>query len=149
MYNKFFKLINGDDVVAQTEDSCESFLEKEFIEVNNPIIINQVKVPRGPFIMETFVMKPWVTFSKSNTVRIPTRCIVTTTDLHELVEEQYIKYVDIYFNKNSEKPEPETKEDNQEPSIETLEEFIRNISELTEEEDDERYTRTRFTRTIH
>lgn len=149
MHCKFIKLINGDDIVAHTMEDCEDLSSINYITVIDPIMIALVRIPRGTTYLETYVMRPWVKFSKSDTIKIPTRNIVLTTDVHELVEEQYLKYLEDTISREASKQESEVDHDSPEPTQETLEDFIRRLGDITEEEDDERQFTDKYTRTFH
>lgn len=94
MYCKFIRLISGEGIIGVTEDPCDSFQEKEFIEVTNPVLIGSARFPKHGQLVETYMFLPWMTFSSSNTVKLQSRNIVMTSDVRERIAEQYQIYVD-------------------------------------------------------
>ena len=150
MYCKFLKLSNGDDIIVQTKDLCESLNDKEFLEVTEPVLISSMRIPRGPVIIETYVMQPWIKMAKANVVNIPTKSIIVAVDVHEIAEEQYYEFVEESNKKKNVQEESIVIDESEESAQDMLEAFLQSMNETSdEEEDDEGHTRTTVGRTIH
>lgn len=154
MHCKFIKLTNGDDIIVQTDDNCETFHNKEFISVVEPIQVASLRIPRGPLMLETYIMRPWLKLAIADVVQIPTKNIVVAVDVQEVAKEQYYQYIKEYTKDvdtlsnvlhNEEEGDDEFEEDDEEQSFEN---FIQSLGEESEEEDDG-YPRTKSGRTLH
>ena len=148
MHCKFIKLTNGEDIIVQTDDTCESLNNKEFISVIDPVLIASMRIPRGPMVIETYIMQPWIKMAKADVVQIPTKNIVVAVDVHEMAEKQYLQYVEESNNRNviNSTAEEETEEELTEE--EAFDEFMQMIREDSDEEDDGN-PRTKTGRTLH
>lgn len=93
MYYKFLKLVNGDNLIVTTDDQCSTLKDKEYLSVVDPVLISSMRFPRGTMVVETYVMQPWIKMAKSDVFQIPINNIVIATDVHEMAEEQYKKYI--------------------------------------------------------
>ena len=146
MQCKYIKLSNGDDIIAQTEDLCDTLDDKEFINITHPVLISPIRFPRGVQIFETYIMKPWIKMAKYDIVHLPTRNIIVVVDVDEHAEDQYMKFVD----ESAETPEYDT--DNYDNNFEeqTVEDLFNSLgSENEEEEDDGQSGTTSTRRTFH
>jgi hypothetical protein len=149
MHCKFLKLTNGEDIIVQTDDTCESLNNKEFISVIKPVLIASMRIPRGPMVIESYIMQPWIKMAKADVVQITTKNIVVAVDVHEMAEKQYLQYVEEYNNRNILNNTPDFElEEEEEVSKETFEEFQQALREDSEEDDDGT-PRTRPGRTLH
>jgi len=147
MHCKFIKLNNGEDIIVQTDDTCESLNNKEFISVIDPVLIASMRMPRGPVVIETYIMQPWIKMAKADVIQIPTKNIVVAVDVHELAEKQYLDYIE-ETNKQKKSDSAGNFETEEEEEEMTFEEFYNSLREDSEEEDDGN-TRTKSGRTIH
>ena len=59
--------------------------------------------------METYLMQPWIKMSSSNIMVIPTVTIVAAVDITDSAYEQYIEYLDMGHQVNTEIFETQTK----------------------------------------
>ena len=41
------KLANGENVICETCENCESFINEKFIEIYNPVLLNVLRIPKG------------------------------------------------------------------------------------------------------
>lgn len=140
MFCKYFKLLNGENIIVTTANDCNDFKDKKNIEVYDPVLIKNLTVPQGPFIVETFTMQPWIKVAKSGIIQIPTQSIIVITDVHESALDQYKKFIE-------EISESETKvEEVQDDEFQNVLEFLEE-----QEEDDavERATTSKYGKTIH
>lgn len=144
MFCKLLKLTNGEDLIVSTEDSCETFKGKEFLDVVDPVQIGTIKLPRGNMIIESYVMQPWIRMAKATTIKIPVTNIVVAVDLEDKAEAQYIEFV-----KSSGKIEftPGVPSEALNDQAEDMEEILENLMNDDEEEDGNDYTST--SRSIH
>ena len=149
MHCKFLKLTNGEDIIVQTDDTCESLNNKEFISVIDPVLIASMRIPRGPMVIETYIMQPWIKMAKADVVQIPTKNIVVAVDVHEMAEKQYLQYVEESNNRKvlEEATEDETEEEEL-TEEEAFDQLMQSMREDSDEEDDGN-PRTKVRRTLH
>lgn len=148
MHCKFLKLTNGEDLIVQTDDACDTFNGKEFISVIDPVLIASMRIPRGTMIIETYIMQPWIKMAKSDVVQIPTKNIVVAVNVHEMAEKQYLEYVE-ETNCNKLLENNTNLSDREEDSEEIISEELNFSGDESEENDNDIPNRTRFGRTIH
>ena len=129
MYCKFLKLTNGENIIVSTDDDCETFVNKEFIDIVDPVLISSFRFPKGNMVVESFVMQPWIKMAKKDVMRIPVNNIVVATDVQEMAVSQYKTFVDESVNEVS----SELTEDDIE---ETLNEYFSDAGDGEEEEED-------------
>lgn len=137
MYCKLFKLINGEDIIAYTEDPCTSMNDQSYVGVIDPVKVNTVHIPKGRMVIETYTMQPWMKLGKTKLVQVPTRNIVVVVDLEEKAAEQYKEYIQI-------STEPETEE---EPTL--AEKLLDDLIEDEVEENNEYRNPARTNRRYH
>jgi hypothetical protein len=148
MYYKFFKLINGEDIIAVTDDPCETFEDKEFIDIVDPVLICAYRIPREKGIMETYVMQTWMKMAVQDVISLPVASILIAVDVQPKVIEQY----DIFVIEANRSSSIATLEDGY--SDDVLEELIDVAQEAmmsgNEEEEEDDYSRSaRRVRTFH
>ena len=90
---KFFKLVNGESIVASSYENFEDFKSKKYIQVSDPIEIRGIKQHNGSYIVETYTMQPWIKMAKTDKINIPTDSIVVVVDLHDDAIMQYKEYL--------------------------------------------------------
>lgn len=142
MFCKFIKLTNGENIIAYTEDSCETFKDKEFLEVHNPILVGLVRFPRNGIIMESHMFMPWIAASSSESVKIPISSILVTTDVRDNIAKQY----DTFINKVIIEDAEEDEEGIELSDEEDVEDFFSMFTEESETEEDDNSSNRR---TIH
>ena len=148
MYYKFFKLINGEDIIAVTDDTCETFEDKEFIDIVDPVLICAYRIPREKGIMETYVMQTWMKMAVQDVISLPVASILIAVDVQPKVIEQY----DIFVIEANRSSTFATLEDGY--SDDVMEELIEVAQEAmmsgNEEEEEDDYSRSaRRVRTFH
>ena len=148
MHYKFFKLINGEDIIAVTDDPCETFEDKEFIDIVDPVLICAYRIPREKGIMETYVMQTWMKMAVQDVISLPVASILIAVDVQPKVIEQY----DIFVIEANRSSSIATLEDGY--SDDVLEELIDVAQEAmmsgNEEEEEDDYSRSaRRVRTFH
>jgi len=89
---KLLKLNTGDDIVCKTEENL-SLKDKESIFVQDPMVLNQIRVPYGSGIMESYTLSPWMAMTEDDFYEIPVRYIIVAADIKENLKDNYIKYV--------------------------------------------------------
>ena len=129
MYCKFLKLTNGENIIVSTDDDCKTFINKEFIDIVDPVLISSFRFPKGNMVVESFVMQPWIKMAKKDVMRLPVNNIVVATDVQEMAVSQYKTFVDESVNEVS----SELTEDDIE---ETLNEYFSDAGDSEEEEED-------------
>lgn len=130
MHCKLLKLTNGEDIIVMTDDSCTSLNDKEYISVIDAVLLNIIKYKTGAFMVESFVMEPWIRIAKEDVINIPTKSIVVAADIKDDAIQYYQKFIIDQKNKSS------TIRDM--PSMEEmLEHEFSETLELQEEESDE------------
>ena len=148
MYYKFFKLINGEDIIAVTDDTCETFEDKEFIDIVDPVLICAYRIPREKGIMETYIMQTWIKMAVQDVISLPVSSILIAVDVQPKVIEQY----DIFVIEANRSSTFATLEDGY--SDDVMEELIEVAQEAmmsgNEEEEEDDYSRSaRRVRTFH
>lgn len=94
MFCKLIKLTNGENIIASTDSSCLNFKEIKTISVVDPVLISTVKFAKGPFMIETYTMQPWIKLAKKDIIDIPTENIIVAVDVEESVKDQYEKFLE-------------------------------------------------------
>jgi len=89
---KLLKLNTGDDIVCKTEENL-SLKDKDSIFVQDPMILNQIRVPYGSGIMESYTLSPWLALSDDEFYEIPVHYIILAANVKETLKDNYIKYV--------------------------------------------------------
>ena len=89
---KLLKLNTGDDIVCKTEENL-SLKYTESIFVQDPMVLNQIRVPYGSGIMESYTLSPWMAMTEDEFYEIPVRYIIVAADIKENLKDNYIKYV--------------------------------------------------------
>ena len=148
MHYKFFKLINGEDIIAVTDDPCETFEDKEFIDIVDPVLICAYRIPREKGIMETYIMQTWIKMAVQDVISLPVSSILIAVDVQPKVIEQY----DIFVIEANRSSSIATLEDGY--SDDVVEELIEVAQEAmmssNEEEEEDDYSRSaRRVRTFH
>ena len=148
MHYKFFKLINGEDIIAVTDDPCDTFEDKEFIDIVDPVLICAYRIPREKGIMETYVMQTWMKMAVQDVISLPVASILIAVDVQPKVIEQY----DIFVIEANRSSTFATLEDGY--SDDVMEELIEVAQEAmmsgNEEEEEDDYSRSaRRVRTFH
>ena len=155
------KLANGENVICETCENCESFINEKFIEIYNPVLLNVLRIPKGSRLIESYMMLPWFGFSNADKCQVAVDKIITMVYVDGTVKENYIEYIE-----NS-KADSETSEELSVSFEDTpsdvnmeIEEFLENVIERIGEhiEEDEEYEGRddsnnrgirRSTRTLH
>ena len=94
MHTKLLKLTNGENLIVTTDSHCQNFKQQSSISVIDPVLISTIKFNKGPFIVETYTMQPWIKIAKKDIINIPTENIIVAVDIHEDVEQQYKNFVE-------------------------------------------------------
>jgi hypothetical protein len=120
---KFLKLVNGDNIICKTEDDCKSLTGKKMISVTDPVVLNQVRIPRGDMVVESYILFPLFSFSSENVYEIPVAQVVVATNIKESLRKNYDEYL-----RQQEEADAESEEGIH---------FAGDVNELEEFEDDE------------
>lgn len=142
MYTKLLKLTNGDNLIVTTDTACQDFKKLPAISVLDPVLINTLKFNRGPYIVETYTMQPWIKIAKKDIINIPTENIIVAVDIQDDVEEQYRKFVDDTAGEDQLISDQEAVED-------MVEQLLEDEDEDFEEIDDDEPRKPRTQTTLH
>lgn len=96
---KFLKLSNGDEIIVTTDQNCNDFKNEKYLSVIDAVEIKEVTMARGPIIVESFIMQPWIRIAKDDIIQIPTESIVVVVDVEDDVLNQYAKFIYDKHNK--------------------------------------------------
>jgi hypothetical protein len=144
---KIFKLTSGETIIGVTDDNCENLYDKKSILVMDPVLINQVRIPRGDILVESYILLPWISLASNPLFEISTTQILTTSDVKEHLKASYNEYITSRMteeNSNSEKDKSNAEE--------IIEEIFNSLGEENEEEAREEFSggnTGRVTRTLH
>jgi hypothetical protein len=127
-FYKYLKLSNGDDIIATTDNDCKNFKKQRSIFVYDPVLISTIRIAQGPFMIETFTMRPWIKLAKEDIIEIPTESIIVAVDVEDKTQEQYNNF--LMDSKSS-------TQDAEEFTEEELDELMEGIEE-TEDDNDHR-----------
>lgn len=142
MHTKLLKLTNGDNLIVTTDSSCQDFKQQQAISVIDPVLISTLKFNRGPYIVETYTMQPWIKIAKKDIINIPTENIIVAVDIQKDVEEQYKEFVDDTENQ-------EQLISDEESVNEMVDQLMEDEDEDFEEIDDDEPRTTRNQTTFH
>ena len=93
---KYIKLVNGESIVARTDNDCANLKSKTVVSISNPVEIKTIRFPRGRVIIEQFTMHPWIKISSDCIMDIPTESILCVVNLHKDAIEQYDDFIKSY-----------------------------------------------------
>ena len=140
---KILKLTSGEDIVCKTFDECKD-LKGRNISITDPVVLNQIRVPRGDMIVESYILSPWVSLANTAIFEISTDHIIVAADTKETLKDNYIKFID--SREASEISEAEAKELDTDQIQEIVDKFI---NTLEEEHNENKEPPKRRGRTIH
>ena len=136
MYCKFLKLTNGENLIVSTEDQCDNFDSKSFIEISNPVAIHSMRMPYRNMVVESFIMQPWMKMAKDEVVRIAVNSIIVTANVVEKAEAQYIEFIANYKTMEmSDEGEQLDDQGNNASEEDVLEKFYNMMQNSSEEEE--------------
>lgn len=155
------KLENSENIICQTEETSDTFMDKQFIEIHNPVLLNVIRMPRGSRLIESYMMLPWFGFSRTDRCKVAVSKIITMVEVGDSVEENYIEYLErnVHDSEDSEELSVSFEESATDVGME-IEEFLENVIDTIGEhieEDEEHEGRDdsivrgvrRSTRTLH
>lgn len=141
MFCKYLKLTNGENIIVSTESNCVNFKENRTIPVSDPVLVSSLKINRGPYLIETYGLQPWIKLTDQAIIDIPTENIIVAVDVQPSVEEQYRKFLSDYENVITEVVGDDE---------DLIDELFEQIDEVLEEEENEQYEqRAKDGSTIH
>ena len=89
---KLLKLNSGEDIVCKTEENL-SLKDKETIFIQDPMVLNQIRTPFGPGVVESYTLSPWLALAEDEFYEIPVNYIILAANVKETLKDNYIKYV--------------------------------------------------------
>ena len=156
------KLMTGDNVVCETDENSDSYIDKKFIDIYNPVLVNILRMPRGSNLIESYIMMPWMGFAKTDFCRIAVDKIITLVEVEEAMQVNYIEFMERRKKEDEEESEEtsvkflESTSETEMEIEEFLEQAIQNLGEHLEEDEeydgreDSHFGRVRrSTRTLH
>lgn len=141
MESKFFKLINGLEIIAHSDIKIDNWYDSSTISIIDPVMLQPYRYPKGDMIYETFVMTPWVKAAKYDVITIPTKHIMLVLDIDDHLKAQYEDYILEVENATPVLSSSET-------APESFEDFINHVF-TQDDEDDEEHVEQSHGRTIH
>ena len=140
---KILKLTSGEDIICKTFDECKD-LKGRNISITDPVVLNQIRMPRGDMIVESYILSPWVSLANTAIFEISTDHIIVAADTKETLKDNYIKFID--SREASEISEAEAKELDTDQIQEIVDKFI---NTLEEEHNENKEPPKRRGRTLH
>ena len=92
-YCKFLKLSNGEEIIVTTDNDCSDFKKERYLHVLDPVQVKAINMAKGPMVIETHVMQPWIRLAKDDIIQIPTDSILLAVDVEDDVLNQYARFV--------------------------------------------------------
>jgi len=120
-YCKFVKLVNGDEIIVTTDNDCNDYKNDRYLSVIDPVEVRSMQMVRGPHIVETHIMQPWIRMAKDDIVQIPTENILVIVDVRDDIVNQYTKFLN-------------QQQDSNEPARGDIGELIEDLIEDSESE---------------
>jgi len=120
-YCKFVKLVNGDEIIVTTDNNCNDYKNDRYLSVIDPVEVRSMQMVRGPHIVETHIMQPWIRMAKDDIVQIPTDNILVIVDVRDDIVDQYTKFLN-------------QQQDSNEPARGDIGELIEDLIEDSESE---------------
>ena len=120
-YCKFVKLVNGDEIIVTTDNDCNDYKNDRYLSVIDPVEVRSMQMVRGPHIVETHIMQPWIRMAKDDIVQIPTDNILVIVDVRDDIVDQYTKFLN-------------QQQDSNEPARGDIGELIEDLIEDSESE---------------
>jgi hypothetical protein len=141
------KLTSGETVIGHV-DNHSNIYDRRFVTIKNPAILNHVRIPKGNFLLESYILLPWCSFSSEEYFNIPTSQIITAAKVKEELKNNYIDFIMRKNDKSSSEEETVLdfdEDDGMEEFMNTLEGRLEDDETGEEENEDDRTTRRRGT----
>jgi len=136
LVRKFLKLNNGENIICAT-DIEKDYFDNKSIHVIDPVIVHSIRIPRMGMIVETFIMKYWIPFSKDNVAEIQTSSISAIFDPDEKFIEQYELFIADQKTKNNQEIVEDIEDNRQDATMEDLMSLILANREDTDEDEND------------
>lgn len=150
LHYKYLKLTNGDSLICTTNEECANIHQKQTLLVTDPVTVNHVRVPRGSYMLESYVLMPWIGFTNDSVFEIPINQIVVVSNINDNAKKNYLEFVDRYNTKTLDNFVTNTKQDSEEVNVAKKLMHILGLEETNEnKEETERPIRVPGNRTIH
>lgn len=141
------KLTSGETVIGHV-DNHSNIYDRRFVTIKNPAILNHMRIPKGNFLIESYILLPWCSFSSEEYFNIPTSQIITAAKVKEELKNNYIDFIMRKNDKSSSEEETVLdfdEDDGMEEFMNTLEGRSEDDETGEEENEDDRTTRRRGT----
>lgn len=148
---RYFKLVNGDSIICGTDDDCIGLYDKKTIMIVDPVVVNYVRIPRGNFIIDSYMLTPWINAASDSIIELRTDFIIAMTDVKDSILKNYIDFIDNINNEDGITAEiNNTNHDSVENKLSNaLESILSNMGTPDDEEDEEPRIYAPSTRSIH
>lgn len=139
LYYYYMKLRTGDDLICCSENSLNT--DDEFLDIMHPVELITHQIPFQGKIMESMMMQPWVPFTESAMISLPTDSVLLVGE----VKEPFLKQYKAFITKIQLHENPASSSDD---NIDAVKDFVTNllenvvpdrIEELEYDDDDEDY----------
>lgn len=95
----FLKLINGENIICATFEDQEFDDEEETMQITLPVIrpvqVISLNIPVGEYIVEKFMMQPWIPFCDNDEIfEIPFSSIVFIGKVSDIFVERYREFLE-------------------------------------------------------
>lgn len=124
LHYKMFKLTSGETIVCMTDDDCENLFDKKTICILDPVLVTNIRLPKGDYLFESFMLTPWLSFSDQPIYDISTVSIILSSDIKDSLKNNYVEFVN--------KSKQETPKNDQQD----IEEFFQELEEGLENEEE-------------
>lgn len=136
LVRKFLKLNNGENIICAT-DIEKDYFDNKSIHVIDPVIVHSIRIPRMGMIVETFIMKYWIPFSKDNMAEIQTSSISAIFDPDDKFIEQYEMFIADQKLRHNQEILEDIEDEKQDNNLEDLmRSMLRNREDNEEDEND-------------
>lgn len=115
---KIIKLVTGDQLVCTTDQAYIDLSKDQCLTIADPVILSVMRMPRNGSLVESYVLLPWVSFAQDEIYEIPTRQIITMSNIKDSLKKNYLEYV-----KERTSAEQKTEE------VSTVEEIMEQLAE--------------------
>jgi hypothetical protein len=93
LYYKLFKLSSGENIICTTDDNCDDLFSRKTICVMDPVQINNVRIPKGEYLIESYVLTSWLSFTDQPIYDISTTNIIVVSDILDSLKNNYLEFV--------------------------------------------------------
>ena len=89
----FVRLVNGDNLMCQTDSKIDDITKLKHLRVIDPIQIFSFKMPYNGAVIEKYIMQSWTPFSSSTESYIPIINVLFVGELKGHFVDRYLEYI--------------------------------------------------------